>query len=427
MRSACVLILCACLVSSGRAATWHVPGDALTIGEAVGLAAPTDTVLIACGTYLEHDISLTQEIVIRSETGDPDCVIVDAESLGRGFVSIAPEGSARVEGITVTRGVTPEDETYEGWGGGMLFVGSSPVVTDCVFIDNEATLGGGLSVGGHDLPRIERCRFEDNRAQRGGGLLVVFADTEIVDCAFVGNEADSLGGGVFTSWSVVTVGGSTFHDNAAPAGGSGLAGEVTTEYLVDRSILAFGSVGEAVWCDATSTASFSCSDVFGNAGGDWVGPIAGQDGVSGNFSMDPLFCDAGSRNLSLQPESPCLPGQHPDGADCGLIGAYGSGCGPVAVGDPAPGFSRPSLVVGPNPARSELRISYVTAPATDGARIRVYDVAGRLRRSFVPTGRSGIIHWDTVDGSGRAVAPGWYYVRLEADSQRETRRVLVLR
>ena len=71
--------------------------------------------------------------------------------------------------------------------------------------------------------------------------------------------------------------------------------------------------------------------LHGNAGGDWIGGIAGQLGVSGNFSADPLFCDPDNGDFTLSSQSPCLPGNHPDGADCGLIGALGQGCDPVSV------------------------------------------------------------------------------------------------
>jgi hypothetical protein len=81
----------------------------------------------------------------------------------------------------------------------------------------------------------------------------------------------------------------------------------------------------------------SCCDLFGNAGGDWVGCIADQYGFNGNIAEDPLFCGPGGETIpmlhfdsspySLHADSPCLPGNHPDGADCDLIGARGVGCG----------------------------------------------------------------------------------------------------
>jgi hypothetical protein len=48
-----------------------------------------------------------------------------------------------------------------------------------------------------------------------------------------------------------------------------------------------------------------------------------------NFSADPMFCAAG--NYYLHSDSPCAPGNHPDGIDCGLIGPLPVGCGPVST------------------------------------------------------------------------------------------------
>jgi len=48
-----------------------------------------------------------------------------------------------------------------------------------------------------------------------------------------------------------------------------------------------------------------------------------------NFDSDPLFC--GLSNYYLRNDSPCAPGNHPDGLDCGLIGPLPVGCGPVHV------------------------------------------------------------------------------------------------
>ena len=72
--------------------------------------------------------------------------------------------------------------------------------------------------------------------------------------------------------------------------------------------------------------SLQCNDSWGNPGGNWVG-MPDPTGVDGNISADPLFCDAGDGDLGLAADSPCLPGHHPYGYDCGVIGAYGQECG----------------------------------------------------------------------------------------------------
>jgi hypothetical protein len=65
------------------------------------------------------------------------------------------------------------------------------------------------------------------------------------------------------------------------------------------------------------------------SGGDWVDCIADQNGINGNMSEDPLFCDEDNDNYYLQECSPCL-----DAEGCGRIGALGLGC-PCGGGDTA--------------------------------------------------------------------------------------------
>jgi len=75
--------------------------------------------------------------------------------------------------------------------------------------------------------------------------------------------------------------------------------------------------------------AFSCCDIVGNPGGDWVAPIDVQLGVNGNFRDNPEFCGIGSSgNYFLQNDSPCSPG----GNSCGvLVGSRIVDCGLIAV------------------------------------------------------------------------------------------------
>jgi hypothetical protein len=93
-----------------------------------------------------------------------------------------------------------------------------------------------------------------------------------------------------------------------------------------QSILAFNTgipVGQGSSpCDVGA----NCCDVFGNSGGDYVGCLAGQNGINGNFSLDPGFCDYSGGDFRPRADSPCAEGNHPDGADCDRIGASAAGC-----------------------------------------------------------------------------------------------------
>ena len=72
----------------------------------------------------------------------------------------------------------------------------------------------------------------------------------------------------------------------------------------------------------------SCCDIFGNAGGDYVGCIEDQAGESGNISLDPLFCGPEIGDFTLSSASPCTPFSEPN-PECDQIGALPVGCGPT--------------------------------------------------------------------------------------------------
>ena len=108
-------------------------------------------------------------------------------------------------------------------------------------------------------------------------------------------------------------------DNTDAIGCSGGATPV-----IERTIIAYNRGGRAIGCeDANSVPVVSCTDIFGNAGGDWIEYIADQYGVRDNGSEDPLFCSVaiGEECPWLQDCSPCL-----DWAGCGRIGSLGLGC-----------------------------------------------------------------------------------------------------
>ena len=235
--------------------------------------------------------------------------------------------------------------------------GSSPQFADCRFVDNlTAEVGGGLLCERDSHPTVNRCTFENNRAEAGAGMAcrdtsnpVVFQSRFLqnaaheggavwcansapvfTECVFGANTASDRGGTlhcVFASPRLVRC---TLYGNAAPVG-AGIFAWLDSSPAVEATIIAFSSQGEAIACTNGGTAALSCSNLYGNAGGDWTGSVAIQSTSSGNFTADPRFCEPAAGTLHLWGDSPCLPGNHPGGADCGVVGAFGLGCTAVRV------------------------------------------------------------------------------------------------
>lgn len=271
-----------------------------------------------------------------------------------------------------------------GFGGAMhIHDNSSPTVMDCDFSHNNGSLAGAVFLDYYASPDMSGCRFTENSANSGGALFStncsgpVFTDCEFLwnvadggsggafmsmgcgadftDCIFRGNSSAADGGAIgcymsevdllrcvlydnsavdrggaisCVDWSLAYAWSSTFYGNTASEGAALSAARLESSVALFNSIVAFSTHGEAIHCELNCDASLSCSDVYGNAGGDWVGCIADQLGSDGNITADPIFCGPENGDFRLRSDSPCLPGNHPDDVDCGLIGALGEGCSP---------------------------------------------------------------------------------------------------
>jgi hypothetical protein len=355
--------------------TLRVPTDAPTIQAGIDVAVAGDTVLVACGTYHEHNVALKTGVTVRSETGQADCVTVDGDAAGRVFYG-GGTSDARLEGFTVTNG-------RARWGGGMLIINNySPLqVSDCVFYGNTVYDPGYSQGGGIDIendpgwpgpdPILRNVTVADNTGAWGAGISVFYASPTLENCLIAFNN-----------------------------GGVGLSVYVASPQL-------------------------SCTDIYGNSGGDWVEGIAGQLGVNGNISANPVFCPPGWEGYTLDASSSCLPAHN----SCGeLIGALGQGCDLVAVPELAPrdfALARNE----PNPFTTRTSIRF-TLPRAAHVLLAIHDPAGRtvavLRDGDLPAGEH-TAEWSGCDDAGRRVASGVYFCRLEAGQYRAVRRLVLVR
>ncbi len=453
--NATFFLLCAFQASTASARIWYIlpdgSGDAPTIQAGIDSAAAGDTVLVGCGTYIEHDITITTGgLVVRSESGHPDCATIDAELQGRVMYCLGLDASTRIEGLTLTGGLSAR-------GGGIGFESASPTITNCRFIGNESTfLGGGVDCRISSSPTISQCHFiENSAADSGGGLYCEnFSSPTLDDCVFIENSSGHTGGGMrceSNSASVLTnctfsgnvsdFGGGficyssatpslancTFSANTAHADGGGVYCGGYSTLAMSNVIVVFSSAGVGVFCEGNSTAELSCCDLYENNGGDWVGEIAGQNGINGNFSADPLFC--GSLNpgepFSIAGESPCAPDNNPG---CGLIGALPVGCTVTGI----PAIARPLHLHQnyPNPFNPATTIAFELAtPAT--VTLRILDASGRLVRILIRDETMGAgfqkTTWNGADDSNRMVAAGVYFCQLKAGGFRDIGRMTLLK
>jgi hypothetical protein len=349
-----IMIVTLGFAGSARSTTIHVPGDFPTISQAVAAASAGDSVAVGPGIYTEDaTIEIDLPLTIYSVSGAASTVL-DGENDRR--ILYCSSGEIVLRGLSFVRGrVVPT--VYSG---GAVLIGSGSVVTmeDCVLRDCFADTGGAAHVsasGGAGTTLVaRRCRFEGNTASTtaGAAYVVIGATALFEDCAFIGNATQIYAGAVHAHRATMHFEGCVFQANRSGDVAGGL-------YYGTASA---GHVRNCTFCDHTSPGNIAGTIVGGAgteiAGNIFVGETHGfgvhwytgegkhscnvfWDNASGAMGCgsltlsevvaDPLFCDAAAGDFTLAANSPCLPGNHPNGVNCGLIGALGQGCGPVAL------------------------------------------------------------------------------------------------
>ncbi len=459
-------------------------GDFATIQEAIDAAVAGETVVLADGVFTgtgNRDIDFRgKEITVRSQSGDSTQCIIDCQASAtdshRGFVMISGETNNSVlERVTIrnayrTYGAAMRIDNASpvirgvifsgcqgGNGGGILMGnGAAPIIEDCIFENNVVSdAGGGIYVNA-SFPQISRCVFRGNSATWGGGAVYhQHAAPNFADCHFENNSSEHWGGAVHNRYSESAphFNNCLFTGNTAPQGGAvygrdgsypsftactfsgnssadGSAFHLRSASGVSiiRSILAFAPEGAALTSDGTATVQIYCSDVYGNAGGDWIGDLGGQLGSNNNFSLNPSFCDQYAGDFTLASNSPCLPVHNP----CNLqVGAFGQGC--VATEVPETPRRVPSELVlepnVPNPFNPRTTI-FFSVPDEGDVKVSIYGIDGRrittLLTGVVGPGRHQVV-WTGTDDQGRQVASGVYLVRVEAKGESRVRKLALVR
>ncbi len=464
------------LAPAGRCAEHLVlpdgTGDFPTIRAAIAAAAAGDVIFLGDGVFRGADNRnlsyLGKTLTIRSRSGNPDACRIDCHTSDpgpqRGFLFVqGEEPKARLEAVSIWNG----EVELAGQDGGAILIapGSSATLVNCTFFGNRAVHGAAIYIDDESTTRIEGCRFLFNTADQHGGGLQVNGQSwvEVEDCIFWRNWA-RWGGALGCDYAIVLDRGNTYAQNGSSS--TCAVGAYGGSIVMERSIVAFTTNGAAI-DNETGTVWLYCCDLFGNAGGDWIGWLGVQLGVEGNICADPQFCDLPLGILDVRESSPCRPALAAacEGT-CGRMGAGrvgcgpGDGCGPRAGdGLAGGGASCPASVDGladaavsravsshaaaaaaagdvtclraPNPLRPGQRVEWSLA-ADAGARagrlaIHVHDVAGRrVRLLDARAASSGAVVWDGMDEAGLRLSRGIYIFRIQLNGRSLATRSIVI-
>lgn len=353
-----------------------------------------------------------------------DATLIDCDFEGND--AFMGGGLYSTESVPDVSGGTFYDNSASSSGAGIYATLGDIVVTNVTFDSNHS--GGGAGAFCLDSsPQFTTCTFLDNRCSgTGAGFYADNSSPTFTECLFSGNTSSFFAGAMaYYGGSAGTVTNCTLYGNEAPSGGAFVA-RAGSQASVENTIVAFSTGGTVTYCTDSSSVGLVCSDVYGNQNGDWVGCFAGQSGVNGNFSLDPLFCEPDSLDFTLAASSPCL-----SALGCGLVGAFGEGCGTgsglvdqAVSGQDAFGF----LGSWPNPVSSTAQLSF-TLEKPGRAKLEVYDTGGRrvavLADRRFEAGISGVT-WDGRDAWGQRVSAGVYFCRLEAGDRVDTQKVVLV-
>jgi predicted outer membrane repeat protein len=341
------------------AATIHVPADQPTIQAAIDVANGGDEIHIAAGTYTgEGNKNLDpngKALTIVGVAGSTQ-TFLDCQGSGRAFDLTDPNSAVlTIEGLTIFQ-ANPGGGYPEGNGGAIRCDNVLLHLRDCIFQNNVAGYhGGAIWADNASQLTIENCSFIDNSAPSGphaatGAVHIQYNCVVVIsDSEFIGNQAHENAGALNVTYtSSLNISNTTFYNNTAVTGfagainssgqtyatnltvvgnsaGNGVGGGIVVggSWILENSIIAFSTSGDGVHCWDGESVDISCTNIIGNEGGDWIGEISDQLGISGNISLDPLFCDPDMGDFTLRNDSPCAP----DNNDCGvLMGAWPVGC-----------------------------------------------------------------------------------------------------
>jgi len=295
----------------------RVPQDYATIQDGIDAAKPSDTVLVAPGTYYETIEVGTGVNVVGSGA---EQTTIDAQ--GKGSVVALMGDDSSVEAITIRNGIgdyfgngaragggvycgaasatiskcrVVGNTATQGWGGGVFVAsGCSILIVDSEISGNSAESGGGIFCHENSRAEVRISTFRKNTAEGfGGGICCIdLASAMVAGCELWGNFAGYSGGAIAAKdRSELAVVNCTLADNSADEGG-GIFSEYFSSVFLANSLL---------WNDASDLV------LFGKAVVQYCdikdGSFAGENH---NFSLDPLFVNAPEGDYHLLPNSPCL-------------------------------------------------------------------------------------------------------------------------
>jgi predicted outer membrane repeat protein len=412
-----------------------------------------------------------------------DCAVIKNRAFSGGGI-YADQNSSPI----VNRCIIAEDSSYSG--GGVLFVGGSPTLNTCLVIQNQALFGGGIACSGSAV-EIVRCSIVGNRATFGGGMALsnsspIIGDSPDQSNSIYNNFATQAGANLRTSVPI-KVAESNFWGRVNDSQADSLAilegmdlrsgayvvfwpiateprtithkvKAVTDTLYFPEVKISFDQLTMNLFGDSTiSVTAWPDSmppNVFGGEPVEkWfhILPGSGILGFSANLTLGYTQLELDSSDIVDEDSIYCA--RHFDGqwtscpgtadpqanwVQCATpqlsiwaIGGPGGSLTPVPQGEDIPARPEDFRLSQnyPNPFNAATTISF-WLPVGSPVSLKIYNVSGQMVRSLLEDHLLSGWHaltWDGTDSRGRRVGSGLYFCRLQAASDQQTGKMVLLR
>lgn len=288
-----ILLLIIIFTSTTHSRNWVVypdeTGDAPTIQAAVNFSSAGDTISVMAGVYVQQIINCTKEsITIIGIEGAENTILQNNDyppwilNIGEYFHA---HNNFKVQGLTF-KGC--EHAIWVKWFG---FV------------------------------TIEACIFRGN-----GTFNILFENSHHVEIKHNLIYGNGNGIMIYDSSNYTIINNTIAYNSGCgiDIGGNG-EGSIINNLITNNSYGVY---------NYDHTIALLCNNAYDNNIDYFLYDMPDPTGMNGNISIHPEYCSINpsiTGNFYLQSDSPCLPNNHPDGFECGVIGLYSAGCGPTAV------------------------------------------------------------------------------------------------
>ncbi len=320
--------------------TRQVPSAYATIQDAIDACCNGDTIMVAPGIYTgagNHNLVFGEPFVVIRSTDGPEWTVLDCQDEARAFIVDGAGTGVLIEDLTIRNGsgwpasgggVLVDNNAYcylrgcqlesggGSWGGGVMARnGAVCIIENSVITNNTAGSGGGIAVSSGASLTCWSTILDGNSSAIGSGLFVATDATAHVDSCLILNGSGSSEAAVHVESGELLLTGVTVRDNSTAGIGIWSTGAITVERT-----LVFSNSGAAASGDGSGTFTISDCNVYGNSGGDWIGPLDGMLGQDGNLSANPWFCEEDPLLPGVWFDSPCLPTNNDSGVLIGFVG-----------------------------------------------------------------------------------------------------------